>query len=224
MVRKFRGVGLGAGLAATLIVVSACSASPSPSTTRQTVATPIPPVGPPATTAVSTNPPVVQLTATPTPAFQQRSLWVGNTDGQGVFLRRTPQLGDKLSAYIDGTLLRVVGPEIDSDGTHWQHVVAPDGKEGFVPAAYALATQVPTVTPVPPTATPVPSTATKVATSVAATRTPLPSATSKATAGTTSPGVSAFVGGSSGGCGSRGGPGYRKANGQCASWRDAGRR
>lgn len=27
-------------------------------------------------------------------------------------------------------------------------------------------------------------------------------------------------GGRSGGCGSRGGPGWRKANGQCASWRD----
>lgn len=27
-------------------------------------------------------------------------------------------------------------------------------------------------------------------------------------------------GGSSGGCGSRGGPGYRKANGKCASWRN----
>lgn len=27
-------------------------------------------------------------------------------------------------------------------------------------------------------------------------------------------------GSSSGGCGSRGGPGYRKANGQCASWSD----
>lgn len=27
-------------------------------------------------------------------------------------------------------------------------------------------------------------------------------------------------GGGSGGCGSRGGPGYRKANGKCASWKD----
>jgi hypothetical protein len=46
-----------------------------------------------------------------------------------------------------------VGPEVDGDGTHWQHVVAPDGKEGFVPSSFALTTQVPTPTPVVATAT-----------------------------------------------------------------------
>lgn len=33
-------------------------------------------------------------------------------------------------------------------------------------------------------------------------------------------GGDAYGGGRSGGCGSRGGPGWRKANGKCASWRD----
>lgn len=40
-----------------------------------------------------------------------------------------------------------------------------------------------------------------------------------------SPSYGRGVGGTGGGigCGSRGGPGFRKANGQCASWRDLGR-
>lgn len=34
-------------------------------------------------------------------------------------------------------------------------------------------------------------------------------------------GSAGYVGsGNDGGCGSKGGPGYRKANGKCASWRD----
>jgi hypothetical protein len=102
-------------------------------------------------------------------------LWVGNTDGQGVFLRRTPTLADRLSlAYPDGTPLVVIGDDVDGDGHHWHHVGAPDGREGYVPVAYAVAVPpaaVVTATSAPatpttaakpqgPTATLVPATAT----------------------------------------------------------------
>ena len=221
MVGRSRIFGFGA-VVATLVVVG-CSSSSSPATKQSA-----PAAGPSAPTAVivapttaPTNPPPPAAAAVATATVVPKPLWVGNTDGQGVFLRRTPQLGDKMAAYVDGTLLRVVGPEVDGDGTHWQHVVAPDGKEGFVPSSFALTTQVPTPTPVVATATSVP--ATPKATALPTTRTPVPAATARPTARSNSA-LLPPIGASSGGCGSRGGPGYRKANGQCASWRDAGRR
>ena len=66
-------------------------------------------------------------------------------------------------------------------------------------------------------------TATKVASTVSAPTTAPPAVTVPATGSNSG---SAITTGNSSGCGSRGGPGYRKANGQCASWADyyAGRR
>lgn len=66
-------------------------------------------------------------------------------------------------------------------------------------------------------------TATKVASTVSVPTTAPPAVTVPATGSNSG---SAITTGNSSGCGSRGGPGYRKANGQCASWADyyAGRR
>ncbi len=63
---------------------------------------------------------------------------VGNTDGEGVFLRRTPRMDDKIRAWIDHTPMVVVGPPVTGDGQTWQHVRAPDGTEGYVPARYLV--------------------------------------------------------------------------------------
>jgi len=59
---------------------------------------------------------------------------VANTGGDGVFLRRTPQNGDRLAAWPDQTRLEEIGPEQTTNGTTWRHVRAPDGSEGYVPA------------------------------------------------------------------------------------------
>ncbi|HET8630376.1 MAG TPA: hypothetical protein VFL91_23405 [Thermomicrobiales bacterium] len=64
---------------------------------------------------------------------------VGNTGGEGVYLRHTPHLDDRDTAYPDGTRLTQVGPDETSDGQTWRHVRAPDGRTGWVPAQYTVA-------------------------------------------------------------------------------------
>lgn len=90
-------------------------------------------------------------------------VYVGNTGGVGVYVRRTTQDADRLKAYPDNTRLVVIGPDVGAEGRTWRHVRAPDGVEGYVPAQYTSGQPVPTVTPAPtpPTAaaTPIPPTA-----------------------------------------------------------------
>lgn len=63
---------------------------------------------------------------------------VGNTDGQGVYLRRTPRIDDKIRPWMDNTPMVVVGPAESGDGTNWLRVRAPDGTEGYIPAEYLV--------------------------------------------------------------------------------------
>jgi hypothetical protein len=63
---------------------------------------------------------------------------VGNTDGDGVYLRRTPSMNDRDAAYPDDTELVAIGPDVTADGELWHHVRTPDGKEGYVPAKYTI--------------------------------------------------------------------------------------
>ena len=86
-------------------------------------------------------------------------VYVGNTGGIGVFLRRTPQAADRLKAYPDNTRLVIIGPDVGAEGRTWRHVRTPDGVEGYVPAQYTSGQPVPTVTPrpTPPTAAATPT-------------------------------------------------------------------
>jgi hypothetical protein len=61
---------------------------------------------------------------------------VGNTGGQGVYLRHTPRLDDRDTAYGDGTRLEQIDADVTANGLTWRHVRAPDGKVGWVPAQY----------------------------------------------------------------------------------------
>ena len=81
-----------------------------------------------------------QPTATPEPVAESNTVWVGNTDGEGVYLRTSPAMADRLTAYADGTPLIIIGDDEDGDGVHWHHVRAPDGTEGYVPAMYTVDT------------------------------------------------------------------------------------
>jgi len=74
-------------------------------------------------------------------AASANTVWVGNTDGQGVFVRKTPVMADRLQAYPDETPLTVVGDDVDGDGQHWKHVKTPDGLEGYVPSIYTVDAQ-----------------------------------------------------------------------------------
>lgn len=109
---------------------AAAAASPSPA---QAAASPSP------------SPPAAAVTAAPPAATAQsagggNAVYVGNTDGEGVFLRKTPNMDDHLQAYPDGTQLTIVGDDVEGDGQTWKHVRAPDGTEGYVPAQYTTST------------------------------------------------------------------------------------
>lgn len=65
-------------------------------------------------------------------------MYVGNTDGEGVYVRKTPTMDDKLQAYPDGTALTIIGDDVDGDGQHWKHVRTPDGLEGYVHSMYTV--------------------------------------------------------------------------------------
>jgi hypothetical protein len=69
------------------------------------------------------------------------TVWVGNTDAQGVFVRKTPAMADRVRAYPDGTPLTIVGDDVDGDGQHWKHIKTPDGVEGYVPSMYTVDVQ-----------------------------------------------------------------------------------
>jgi hypothetical protein len=70
------------------------------------------------------------------PAGTGSRVRVANTEGVGAFLRRTPNLEDRLRAWPDGTPLRVVGPDATIDGIQWRPVEDPAGNQGWIPAQF----------------------------------------------------------------------------------------
>jgi hypothetical protein len=83
-------------------------------------------------------------TATPTAstASAARSgdwLVIANTDGEGVFLRRTPSMEDRIEVYEEGTRVQAVGPEVESEGRRWRLVRIDDGAVGWIPSQYLAA-------------------------------------------------------------------------------------
>jgi hypothetical protein len=97
-----------------------------PTSVTTTVATAV------ATTATSI------FAATPSPPLPARFLLahVGNTQGDGVFLRHTPRLSDRWIAWVDHTPLVMLGVEQDGDGQHWLQVRDPKNDVGWVPAQF----------------------------------------------------------------------------------------
>lgn len=61
---------------------------------------------------------------------------VANTDGIGVYLRRSPAMDDLLHAVPEGTTLKLVGAEERRNGVVWRQVEDPTGVRGWVPAQY----------------------------------------------------------------------------------------
>ncbi len=93
------------------------------------------------TTGPSTPIPAPKPTAAPTPtraAEASKIMLVGNTDGQGVYLRRTPRLDDKLQAWADRTRMEVTGNPVDGDGRKWWKVRTPSGVDGYVPVEFLV--------------------------------------------------------------------------------------
>jgi hypothetical protein len=96
---------------------------------------PVDPVETPSPTAQPTAPAPTRPgvpTATPRPVTYR----VANTGGDGVFLRRTPVLADRLVAWPDGTRLVSLEESARGDGLDWQKVRDPRGNVGYVPSRY----------------------------------------------------------------------------------------
>lgn len=119
----FLVVGQGGAIVAvstpTLTAVPTPSPSPTPIPTRQ-----------PATPTSASSP----IATPPAKSFAQ----VGNTDGDGVYIRRTPKIADKIVAWPDGTLMEIVGEDVMAEGRRWRHVKDPNGNVGWVPAEYLI--------------------------------------------------------------------------------------
>lgn len=89
----------------------------------------------PATALPTPTPP--RPTSTPVPDLPQK-MAVGNTGGEGVFLRKTPHLDDRIRPWVEGTQMEILGMPEDSDGLKWFKVRAPDGVEGYIPDQYLV--------------------------------------------------------------------------------------
>jgi hypothetical protein len=128
------------------MVLSACgvlggapasTAVPAAPTGVPSTSAPAPVAKPSASAEASPAPAKPSATAT-VPVAQVNTVWVGNTDGEGVYVRSTPVMADRAKAYPDGTPLTIVGEDVDGDGQHWKHVKTPDGLEGYVPSIYTV--------------------------------------------------------------------------------------
>ncbi len=99
--------------------------------------------GAPTPTAASQPNPTPKPTPSPSPVRTpttetSKMMVVGNTDGQGVYLRQTPRMEDKLQAWRDGTRMEVIGGPVEGDGRKWMRVRAPNGTEGYIPVEYVV--------------------------------------------------------------------------------------
>ena len=85
---------------------------------------------------LSESPPT-RAPSTGTVGRVQTSAVVVNTEGIGVFLRRSPVLGERLDQGIpEGSQVTVVSEETVVDGSAWRQVEDASGGRGWVPAQY----------------------------------------------------------------------------------------
>jgi hypothetical protein len=124
-----------------VLFFTGCDAASKPTPT-----TSVPPL--PTTASVApTPPPVPTLTTAPAAAPTQAPvptattvpLTVAKTGGDGIWLRASPPIGDKLKAWPDGTNMTVVGPDQSVDGKTWRNVKDPDGTVGWVAGEFLVA-------------------------------------------------------------------------------------
>jgi hypothetical protein len=74
----------------------------------------------------------------PPTSSAEKWVTVANTENQGVYIRQTPKLNDRLTAWPDGTRFKLIGPDTTGDGAAWKHVESPNGQQGWVPAQYVV--------------------------------------------------------------------------------------
>jgi uncharacterized hydrophobic protein (TIGR00271 family) len=90
----------------------------------------------PTPTATSTATPTLTPSPTPTPTVSSTATpvyaVVGATDRRGANMRRHPGLSPVVEAWPDGTVMLVLGQEIEADGFTWVLVRDPEGRVGWM--------------------------------------------------------------------------------------------
>jgi Domain of unknown function (DUF4352) len=138
---------------AAAVQAPAQSTSSQQASSQQTA--PAQPTAAPVAAEPTTPPAPTAAPPSPTPVLSRKSIWVANTDGEGVNVRNTPNSSDRSDhGYKDGTPLTQLGDPISAGGATWLRVTGSDGFDGFIPAQYTATTPPPT--PVPPTPKPTP--------------------------------------------------------------------
>jgi hypothetical protein len=137
------------GLSGASAVLGAQIALPTPiptptytiTPTATLTSTPIPPTASltPTLTPSPTRTPTVTPSPTPTPilALVQARL------GGGALIRSAPD-GKIIGSLINNTLMKILPDSVESNGTVWVHVIAPDGTEGWMDQSVLV-----TATPAP---------------------------------------------------------------------------
>ena len=90
-----------------------------------------------------------QAQPTAVAAAAQGRMKIANTSGDGVFIRRTPKLADRLVAWPDNTVVEFTGETADGDGTKWSKVRDPRGNVGWIPSQYLVTDSATAPLPVP---------------------------------------------------------------------------
>ena len=77
-----------------------------------------------------------RATAQPQPA--PSAFQIGNSGGDGVYIRRSIDPEEKLKVWRDGAPMVVVGPDRTLGKRTWKNVRDPDGNQGWVPAEFLV--------------------------------------------------------------------------------------
>ena len=115
-----------------LTVIQATPAQTAIGITATPIAQPSPTLSPAPTKAAPESSPTAETLG--------QTYYVANTDGDGVFIRRTRNLDDKIKAWPDGTVMIELSGGTEGENRLWRHVRDPDGNEGYVPAQYLVET------------------------------------------------------------------------------------
>ncbi len=132
---------LGLLLTAWLLLASACVSTTVHAPPASTVGVAKPAFTPKAAPATAVR--------KPTPTVKAGPLVVGNTGGDGVWLRRSPDMEDRVRTWPDNSPMQVIGADREVDGRLWKNVEDPAGNVGWIPAEY-LVNPEPQPTPQPP--------------------------------------------------------------------------
>jgi Bacterial SH3 domain len=114
---------------------SPAAAAPSPSAVGATTS---PPSGAAPTATSVTLPEVV---------------WIGNSNGTGVYLRNSPHDDDRAGVLGEGTRVTITGEQSEGDGKQWFPVTTENNEQGYVQVEYVTRTE-PKEAPAPPTGEP----------------------------------------------------------------------